>query len=154
MKIYKYIADSDEFNSFITVKEHREIYSSIGKGSSLVHSWKPMPVKNFFKDKEGVFMNRIGDFPSLVIGDPVFSEKAWGVFKPYIGKYTEPLPLITTEGKYYALNILNIIDALDKENSEISYRSRDRKSTRLNSSHVRISYAGFCLKERKVHIKR
>src|SRR5690554_7030967 len=28
---------------------------------------------------------------------------------------------------------------------------RDRKSTRLNSSHVRISYAVFCLKKKKVH---
>src|SRR6266498_5667394 len=28
-------------------------------------------------------------------------------------------------------------------------RCRDRKSTRLNSSHVRISYAGFCLKKKK-----
>src|SRR3989442_3705687 len=25
---------------------------------------------------------------------------------------------------------------------------RDRKSTRLNSSHVRLSYAGFCLKKK------
>src|SRR5690554_7623221 len=28
-------------------------------------------------------------------------------------------------------------------------RLRDRKSTRLNSSHVRISYAVFCLKKKK-----
>src|SRR5207249_3893148 len=28
-------------------------------------------------------------------------------------------------------------------------RSRDRKSTRLNSSHVSISYAVFCLKKKK-----
>src|SRR5690349_23136869 len=27
-------------------------------------------------------------------------------------------------------------------------RGRDRKSTRLNSSHVEISYAGFCLKKK------
>src|SRR3989442_5236291 len=26
----------------------------------------------------------------------------------------------------------------------------DRKSTRLNSSHVRISYAGFCLEKKKI----
>src|SRR5690349_23000880 len=38
--------------------------------------------------------------------------------------------------------------------------SRDRKSTRLNSSHVEISYAVFCLKKKKKkkeytnHIKR
>src|SRR5690349_23638887 len=30
-----------------------------------------------------------------------------------------------------------------------SRRSRDRKSTRLNSSHVEISYAVFCLKKKK-----
>src|SRR3989442_5489439 len=30
----------------------------------------------------------------------------------------------------------------------------DRKSTRLNSSHVRISYAVFCLKKKKKHSNR
>src|SRR5437868_10617431 len=30
------------------------------------------------------------------------------------------------------------------------YRRRDRKSTRLNSSHVSISYAVFCLKKKKI----
>src|SRR5438874_6820544 len=30
---------------------------------------------------------------------------------------------------------------------------RDRKSTRLNSSHVEISYAVFCLKKKKKDIK-
>src|SRR5690606_41728341 len=29
------------------------------------------------------------------------------------------------------------------------HRHRDRKSTRLNSSHVKISYAVFCLKKKK-----
>src|SRR5690554_7681844 len=32
---------------------------------------------------------------------------------------------------------------------ERELRSLDRKSTRLNSSHVRISYAVFCLKKKK-----
>src|SRR5690606_39662625 len=31
----------------------------------------------------------------------------------------------------------------------ITARSTDRKSTRLNSSHVKISYAVFCLKKKK-----
>src|SRR5438034_7534456 len=30
-------------------------------------------------------------------------------------------------------------------------RDRDRKSTRLNSSHTVISYAVFCLKKKKIH---
>src|SRR5207253_5744501 len=33
-------------------------------------------------------------------------------------------------------------------------RSRDRKSTRLNSSHVAISYAVFCLKKKKTPTNR
>src|SRR3989440_9525194 len=32
-----------------------------------------------------------------------------------------------------------------------SSASRDRKSTRLNSSHDQISYAVFCLKKKKLH---
>src|SRR5690606_41500731 len=56
---------------------------------------------------------------------------------------------------------------LDQESAEIGDRAvdlgrlgrppgahprieRDRKSTRLNSSHVKISYAVFCLKEKKI----
>src|SRR2546426_6900155 len=33
------------------------------------------------------------------------------------------------------------------------YRIQDRKSTRLNSSHLVISYAVFCLKKKKDNIK-
>src|SRR5438270_10626991 len=36
---------------------------------------------------------------------------------------------------------------------ELSYFKRDRKSTRLNSSHSQISYAVFCLKKKKIHTK-
>src|SRR3712207_8019111 len=32
--------------------------------------------------------------------------------------------------------------------------SRDRKSTRLNSSHANISYAVFCLKKKKIKLNR
>src|SRR5438874_9376838 len=33
--------------------------------------------------------------------------------------------------------------------SPVAYWEEDRKSTRLNSSHVEISYAVFCLKKKK-----
>src|SRR5690606_40823611 len=35
--------------------------------------------------------------------------------------------------------------------TEIHRQAQDRKSTRLNSSHVKISYAVFCLKKKKKH---
>src|SRR5690554_7787306 len=41
------------------------------------------------------------------------------------------------------------IQLVDAFQSPISFNLGDRKSTRLNSSHVRISYAVFCLKKKK-----
>src|SRR5690349_22479845 len=38
------------------------------------------------------------------------------------------------------------------EPGESDEPGRDRKSTRLNSSHVEISYAVFCLKKKKINI--
>src|SRR5690606_13002064 len=35
------------------------------------------------------------------------------------------------------------------KNASLDRRTKDRKSTRLNSSHVKISYAVFCLKKKK-----
>src|SRR2546427_8445141 len=42
----------------------------------------------------------------------------------------------------------------DAEGSLQPARDRDRKSTRLNSSHSQISYAVFCLKKKKKKIKK
>src|SRR3989442_12073398 len=36
-----------------------------------------------------------------------------------------------------------------RPDGELQFTRPDRKSTRLNSSHVRISYAVFCLKKKK-----
>src|SRR5690348_17760941 len=43
-------------------------------------------------------------------------------------------------------------DLAAKAWSHIQEAERDRKSTRLNSSHPSISYAVFCLKKKKTHI--
>src|SRR5690606_41929148 len=40
------------------------------------------------------------------------------------------------------------------ENLVLEAVARDRKSTRLNSSHVKISYAVFCLKKKKKRSRR
>src|SRR5690554_7644631 len=47
-------------------------------------------------------------------------------------------------------DVIITMDAdLQDSPDEIPELYRDRKSTRLNSSHVRISYAVFCLKKKK-----
>src|SRR5690554_7690150 len=57
-------------------------------------------------------------------------------------------------GKRQLQRILDALYAQKTEFKEANYSLlyqslRDRKSTRLNSSHVRISYAVFCLKKKK-----
>src|SRR5699024_12092276 len=44
------------------------------------------------------------------------------------------------------------LQALEKEGARLTH-ILDRKSTRLNSSHVSHSYAGFCLKKKQKIIK-
>src|SRR5256885_7072452 len=48
-------------------------------------------------------------------------------------------------------NIINITrEYEDMSANRDGYPERDRKSTRLNSSHLVISYAVFCLKKKKI----
>src|SRR5437773_4557650 len=45
------------------------------------------------------------------------------------------------------------VHALDPDHARLLHRvaHQDRKSTRLNSSHITISYAVFCLKKKNTH---
>src|SRR5256885_6304908 len=47
---------------------------------------------------------------------------------------------------------VRLITLVDFENDCVN--TSDRKSTRLNSSHLVISYAVFCLKKKKTHTQR
>src|SRR3989442_6368576 len=44
---------------------------------------------------------------------------------------------------------VEVVDSADRELPDELIHHLDRKSTRLNSSHVRISYAVFCLKKKR-----
>src|SRR5256885_11665864 len=50
-------------------------------------------------------------------------------------------------GRFYALAFLDIAYPITIVSNHVTLRSADRKSTRLNSSHLVISYAVFCLKK-------
>src|SRR2546422_4298894 len=47
-----------------------------------------------------------------------------------------------------------LLETFEKLGIPIEERKRDRKSTRLNSSHGYISYAVFCLKKKKQKMRR
>src|SRR5256885_5375848 len=46
----------------------------------------------------------------------------------------------------------NIREVLDDVIERVTLREKDRKSTRLNSSHLVISYAVFCLKKKNITV--
>src|SRR3712207_7926381 len=48
-----------------------------------------------------------------------------------------------------SINRHGYLAVLVLQNSQCHVEQRDRKSTRLNSSHANISYAVFCLKKKK-----
>src|SRR5690606_41980133 len=79
-----------------------------------------------------------------------------------IGKIS---PIYAYKFKTFTITLVNIIkDSMnfkitDKNNRSVRvtiynlknlFTTKDRKSTRLNSSHVKISYAVFCLKKKKI----
>src|SRR5690625_6106177 len=64
-------------------------------------------------------------------------------------------PSLRATGSTYTNRLFSDVlpDTLDSHSSEFpSPRSVDRKSTRLNSSHVAISYAVFCLQNKRHEI--
>src|SRR5699024_12328969 len=74
-----------------------------------------------------------------------FSCSAYDDSAKYIRRYIQ-------EGDYVKIRAVLKNNNYEDEDGEMVYRDVlvDRKSTRLNSSHVSISYAVFCLKKKKI----
>src|SRR2546426_8767740 len=64
----------------------------------------------------------------------------------------DPRPLLGHEGipgHFLQISIANHLQNEIRRQHGESHSAEDRKSTRLNSSHLVISYAVFCLKKKK-----
>src|SRR5690606_40394328 len=57
--------------------------------------------------------------------------------------------LLVLSEVYPLLEIILLYQVVQMITEFLTLVGRDRKSTRLNSSHVKISYAVFCLKKKK-----
>src|SRR5690606_6326755 len=81
-----------------------------------------------------------------------------GAFFPPLWRYYSPYPLVTFRKKL-SLKQDDVVQIHTEGQAKIQLDGKlyygdplnlvDRKSTRLNSSHVKISYAVFCLKKKK-----
>src|SRR5690554_7536196 len=87
-------------------------------------------------------MSRVG---KCIDNGPI--ENLWGIIKTemfYINKFNNTIEIEKAVNDY--IEFYNNMRLQSKLKSQTPI---DRKSTRLNSSHVRISYAVFCLKKKK-----
>src|SRR3989475_8835341 len=92
--------------------------------------------------------------PAAIAGSPVASPS-----RPSVRFTALELPVTTTvtnstyrggqNGSSQYLNRGTCVDATGWMFGARGHSNRDRKSTRLNSSHSQISYAVFCLKKKK-----
>mgnify|MGYP007056189962 CR=1 FL=1 len=92
--------------------------------------WDSKPLGEFnrkieckaIRDRKGRIL---GDYPNFAV--PAISEKAKNVLGGYFENLVEIFPLETGKlGKYFFMNITNVLDCLDEEKSDISYFSSGR----------------------------
>src|SRR5690606_42151726 len=105
--------------------------------------------------ESGVFCVMLGRPPS----SPLFpyttlfrSPEAWLELVETRGHGVADGEVLTrsVEADEFLLMGLRLVEGIDLSRYE-QYAGRDRKSTRLNSSHVKISYAVFCLKKKNLN---
>lgn len=113
MEIYKYIADSETYESLETSLEYRDVMHSLGDCKPLAQSWKPVAVQASWR------LGHRGDFPCLRSYAPVFSSRAWDVLRPLIEKSVELLPIIYPPRNYSLINVLEVINCLDPVRTEL-----------------------------------
>lgn len=115
MKIWE--LKSDVKSRMLTIDHNKGItinhpFYEIFDGSSKLQAWDVCYVTNYRK-------GRYTDFPSFRLGIPVFSRKTLDILGPYINNYVEFLPLVHEEMDFFAVNVINVIDCVDRQRSKV-----------------------------------
>src|SRR5256885_10949422 len=79
--------------------------------------------------------------------DRTQAREAEDAFQTFLEKY--PKDPLADKAAQHLREVQEVLAEGDFRIGYFYYTTRDRKSTRLNSSHLVISYAVFCLKKKK-----
>src|SRR5437870_9826035 len=91
------------------------------------------------EEKEELLLSRLAGIPSLIVALSGGADSAYLAWASNRALGERALSVTALSPSF---------SAYDREMVE-QFAKQDRKSTRLNSSHVAISYAVFCLKKKK-----
>src|SRR5436305_8288349 len=90
----------------------------------------------------GKMMSSPKMMPSVTVTSATVNEEDWAPRLSAVGSVS------AAQGAVVSTELAGIVSEISFENGAEAKKGEDRKSTRLNSSHVRISYAVFCLKKK------
>ena len=113
-RYYLITPDSDTYDSLLPSNPKDWSAFDLLIGKSLAEQWLPVNVQRMKSGKSG-------DFPSLANHVPVFSIRALQVLGPLLEDSIEALPLACKGHSFYAINVLKVLDCLDKDKSEITW---------------------------------
>src|SRR5690349_17620637 len=124
MHVWEMTNVSDKFLSLILKEQKEENYSYLFEkfeGKRIENPWFPPSVKYLKKRANKSDAPKCWDIKA-----PIFSERAVRALSIFLDSTSQILPLEHETEKYYAINVLNIVDALDKQKSKIKYFSSGR----------------------------
>lgn len=116
MQVYSLDRDTSTCLGVLWLRdEDNEVPLEFMNGVSLAEGWHPLPV-GFYRDEDE---HRVpGDLASPLNQCPIFSRRAIDVLRPVLESHGEILPLLCSEGEYYAFNLLAVRDAVDPERAQ------------------------------------
>lgn len=126
MRIWVLNADVENYDSLsFPSEDDRNMFSEYEfDGRNQLSNWKPVKVIDY----EGIIK---GDMPGLP-GVPVFSERAVIELNQLLNDQVELLPLNHPTEKYYIINVVNVVDAVDYENSKVKRFSSSGRVMRFD----------------------
>ncbi|MGB8455800.1 MAG: DUF1629 domain-containing protein [Anaerocolumna sp.] len=124
MIIWKMDTNLNGFASLSSLDHDKSFEISINfDGRRFGSKWNPLEYTKYYEHKE----LPLSDAPFSVPGIPIFSIKAIECLKEVLGKNMEILPVYIDEQEFYLLNVLEVVDCLDYDKSEIKYFSGEPK---------------------------
>ncbi|MEC0369515.1 imm11 family protein [Paenibacillus chibensis] len=114
MKIYEWIESTKALRLGIEktdINSNHPIFSEF-YGDTILSLWSPIEVITIYK-------KTYKDFPCYRFGKPVVSRRVKELIEPFTINEIEFLPLLHEELEIYMINVVNVIDCVDYDRSEI-----------------------------------
>ncbi len=114
---YLLTTNPEGFKEFdLKSSEDEDIYTMRWIGDSKAKNWQA-PELCVLEDEFTSFNDEIADIASFKAGSFVFSKKAFDVLNPLFDGLVEFLPAKYEGDTWYILNVINVLDIVDREKS-------------------------------------